>query len=175
LWQSCFADSFSQDAWSKKETRLSGSHFRGLSAVWEWATPLRSDYARRQALVEIDVLSAMALGLGLEDLTTIYRIQFPVLRANEADTWYDRNGRIIFTSNKNLSGVGLPRKSSRGDTTPGWEDVRSLSTGRVTQTITDDTLPGGPRERVIVYEAPFDRCDREQDYETAWKHFEKQW
>ena len=35
------------------------------------------------------------------------------------------------------------------------------------------TQPGGPRERTIVYEAPFDRCDREQDYKTAWSDFEQ--
>ena len=33
---------------------------------WTWKTPLRSDFARRQALVEIDVLVAMALGLRLK-------------------------------------------------------------------------------------------------------------
>ena len=47
-----------------------------------------------------------------------------------------------------------------------------MTTGTVTRTIDDDTLPGGPRERAIGYAAPFDRCDREEDYATAWK-FEK--
>ena len=37
----------------------------------------------------------------------------------------------------------------------------------------DDTLPGGPVERTVTYAAPFDRCDREEDYETAWAAFEK--
>jgi hypothetical protein len=41
----------------------------------------------------------------------------------------------------------------------------------VEQTVTDDTLPGGPRQRTIVYQAPFDRCDREHDYATAWAAF----
>ena len=41
--------------------------------------------------------------------------------------------------------------------------------------ITDDTTPGGPVERAIQYIAPFDRCDREQDYEIAWKFFEEKY
>jgi len=55
----------------------------------------------------------------------------------------------------------------------GWEDVKDMQSGTVERTITDDTLPGGPREKTIVYHAPFDRCDREQDYETVWAEFEK--
>ena len=43
------------------------------------------------------------------------------------------------------------------------------------RTITDDTIPGGPVERTIEYVAPFDRCDREQDYEIAWKFFEEKY
>ena len=39
----------------------------------------------------------MAFGLTLDELCTIYRVQFPVLNQNERDTWYDRNGRIVFT------------------------------------------------------------------------------
>ena len=46
---------------------------------------------------------------------------------------------------------------------------------RFYRTINDDTMPGGPVERTIEYVAPFDRCDREQDYETAWKFFEEKY
>ncbi|MFH1758287.1 MAG: hypothetical protein ABH969_09590 [Pseudomonadota bacterium] len=54
--------------------------------------------------------------------------------------------------------------------------IEGSLTGNTTDdrsTITDDTLPGGPRERTITYTAPFDRCDREADYATAWAAFEK--
>ena len=46
-----------------------------------------------------------------------------------------------------------------------------MKTGTVARTIIDDTLPGGPREHTITYQAPFDRCDRERDYEVAWAEF----
>ena len=45
--------------------------------------------------------------------------------------------------------------------------------GAAERTIVDDTLPGGPIERTITYHAPFDRCDREKDYEIVWVEFER--
>ncbi len=117
-------------------------------------------------LVELDVLTAMGgLDLTLEQLQTIYRIQFPVLRQYEQDTWYDRNGRIVFTNNKSLTGVGYTRRE--------FNEIKDAQSGVFTQTITDDTKPGGPVERIIEYVAPFDRCDRQEDYETVWAHLKK--
>jgi hypothetical protein len=136
---------------------------------------LRTDYARRQALVEIDVLVAQALKLTLEELITIYRVQFPVMQQYERDTWYDRNGRIVFTASKGLTGVGFPRKGSgRGpNKTTGWEDIQAMTSGTVSRTILDDTLPGGPVQRTITYEAPWTRCDRVEDYRGVWDYFEQ--
>lgn len=111
----------------------------------------------------------MSLNMTLNQLCTIYRIQFPVLQQYEADTWYDTNGRIVFTNNRSMSGVGFDRKE--------WENgIKDAPTGqKFYRTITDDTMPGGPIERTIEYVAPFDRCDREKDYETAWEFFEKKY
>ena len=187
LWEELFTPTFRRDSWAKPDPRLPASFFTDLTASWSRHVTLRTDYARRQALVEIDVLAAMAFGLTLDELCTIYRVQFPVLNQNERDTWYDRNGRIVFTVSRGLVGVGLPRKKRTGDAcyglrtdrrtetgiAIGWEDVRDLKHGVVTRTIMDDTLPGGPFERTIEYHAPFDRCDREEDYRTAWAAFEE--
>ena len=178
-------DAFRADAWTRRDPRLADD-WGALPPVWRRDVALRTDFARRQALVEIDVLAAKALGLALDELLTIYRVQFPVMRQYEADTWYDAAGRIVFTVSKGLPGVGLPRQAMRGDsawtlrrsggvaesdTALGWKGVCDIREGVITRRITDDTLPGGPVERLIEYHAPFDRCDREEDYRTAWQAF----
>ncbi len=177
-------EAFRTDSWTSDDPRLPND-FPTLDSTWCQDRALRTDYARRQALVEIDVLTAMALGLTLDELLTIYRVQFPVMRQYEADTWYDANGRIVFTPSKGLPAVGIPRTAVKNDTawavsTPvghrsaiplGWDDIRDLDEGSVTRTVIDDTLPGGPTERVIAYCAPFSRPDRENDYRQAWATF----
>jgi hypothetical protein len=175
LWSECWDEAFRQQRWAKDDPRLPNEFFTNLTPTWQRDCALRTDYARRQALVEIDVLVAQALGLTLDELITIYRVQFPVMQQYERDTWYDRNGRIVFTASKGLTGVGFPRKGSgRGaNKTTGWEDISDKTSGTVSRTIIDDTLPGGPVERTITYEAPFDRCDRVGDYRVVWEYFEQ--
>jgi hypothetical protein len=126
-------------------------------------------------LVEIDVLLAQALGLSLEELITIYRVQFPVMQQYERDTWYDTGGRIAFTASKGLTGLGFSRNGrGRGANKEiAWEDIADMKTGCVSRTIVDDKLPVGAVKRTITYEAPFDRCDRVGDYRVVWEYFEQ--
>ena len=184
LWETSYKSEFNQDSWNqdswtsldmntttKPKKPLNQQFFSNLTPHWQRNNALRTDYERRQALIEIDVLAAMALGLTLDELITIYRVQFPVMRQYEKDTWYDQNGRIVFTVSKGLVGVGFPRKGKKGER--GWEDIKDMKTGTVERKIIDDTMSGGLVERTIIYEAPFDRCDREEDYRIAWEAFEK--
>ena len=194
LWQTCWQPAFKKDRWASLDSRLPKDFFSQLTPDWQRNNALRSDFARRQALVEIDVLAAQALGLTLAELLTIYRVQFPVMRQYERDTWYDTNGRIVFTASKGLVGVGLPRNAGKRDTDStlyyidgsqkrmrlGWEDIQpkdgkpQVPDGTVIERpVLDDTQPGGPVQRVIRYVAPFALADREQDYRVAWGYFEQ--
>lgn len=169
LWESLWKDSYNSFRWASIDQRLNSDFYKNLNSTWSTDCSLRTDYERRQALIELDVLVAMALGMTLDQLKTIYRIQFPVMQQYEQETWYDSKGRIVFTTNRSLTGVGFERKE--------WENgIKGATAGeKFYRTIMDDTMPGGPVERTIEYVAPFDRCDREQDYETAWKFFEKKY
>ena len=165
LWRECWDEAFRKETWLGDDPRLDADFWRNLTPEWTRHSALRTDFARRWALVELDVLAARALALTLAELQTIYRIQFPVMRQYEADTWYDQCGRIIFTNSKGLPGVGLPRAE--------WNEVRALQSGTVKRTVTDTTLPTGPIEREIIYHAPFTKCDRETDYATVWRNLEQ--
>lgn len=169
LWAHCWDVSYCNETWAITSGRLSNQTFSQLSENWKPEYAVRSDYARRQLLIENDVLCALSLGLTLTELQTLYRLYFPVLKQYEDDTWYDANGRIVFTVNRSLTGVGFDRRE--------WENgIKGAPAGqKFYRTITDDTMPGGPVERTIEYVAPFDRCDREQDYETAWRFFEEKY
>ncbi|WP_089585873.1 class I SAM-dependent DNA methyltransferase [Escherichia coli] len=192
LWQSCYSSDFNTQRWSRDLPQLPQDFFTNLTPEWQRNCALRSDYSRRQALVEIDVLVAQALGLTLEELLTIYRVQFPVMRQYEADTWYDQNGRIIFTPSKGLVGVGLPRTARKadlkngfvfnvdspewtgGDCTDqaiGWDDVKHLQTGTVSVTFDDYTRSDEGERRTVTWQAPFIKPDRENDYKVAWAFF----
>lgn len=176
LWQRQFDESYTADGWAQEDARLDDRKFSSLATAWNWNVPLRTDFERREALVELDVLTSMALGMTLEQLLTIYRIQFPVLQSYEADTWYDANGRIVYTINKGMTGKDAHGRKYIGVSKDEWEQIRHYPAGKIyVHVFTDDTMPDGPKERTVEYLAPYTRCDREKDYVKVWAFFEKKY
>jgi hypothetical protein len=153
LWEELFDKSFPKDAPTKSDPRA--GTYAHLTAQWQRDTPLRTSYSRRQALCEIDALAALSLGMTLDELLLIYRVQFPVLQQYERETFYDRRGKIVFTVNKGLTGVGLDRKQ--------WEEIRDAQAGA--------RLPEWARDQGGPFEPPFDCPDREADMAQAYEGF----
>jgi len=97
LWEELFDYIWQRDLWVPHI----GVDYKDRSPLgligpkWEWGTPLRRAADRRQALVEIDAIVAIMLGITAEELITIYLTQFPVLQRYERDALYDANGRQL--------------------------------------------------------------------------------
>lgn len=195
LWNEEFNPSFNEQSWTQPgNARLPHEFFSALTGEWTRDSALRTDYSRRLALVEIDVLVARALGLSLDELLLMYHVQFPVMQQYERDTWYDIDGRIVFTISRGRPGVGLPRKltPALGTVTViwtdgrakqglwGWDEIRAMwergelpDGTRIERQVMDDTLPGGPTARTRTWVAPFALANREDDYRAAWAFFER--
>jgi hypothetical protein len=178
LWNR-HASNLSSLPWSSDDPRLAIEGPVEGPAKWDHASALRTEFARRLALVEIDVLVAQAFGLNLEQLIEVYRIYFPVLQENEAGTWYDQQGRIVWTCSKGLPGVGWLDERGRSPGRKAWEKMLEELSGKaaadqlLTCTAKDDALPGGPHQITRRFQGPFTSCDRVEDYKRAWAHFER--
>lgn len=187
LWEQCFKAEWKDDQWTQNSAGLDCTWFKNLTPTWQRNNALRSDLSRRQALLEIDVLTAHAMKLTFKELLTLYRMRFRVMRSYEENTWYDQNGRIVFTTNVGLPGVGLPNKARSKDVAEGityaingqkcderglgFDNVKDMKSGTVSKTFPDTTMSDEPQERTVTYVAPFFKMDREKDYETAWRVF----
>ena len=167
------ATSLSVARWSVSDSRLKLEGPVEGPRKWCYSAGLRTEFARRLALVEIDVIIAQTMGLSLDQLLEIYRIYFPVLQEYEAGTWYDQNGRIVWTCSKGIPGVGWLDERGKSPSEIAWQNMLKGNHAKLTCTTMDDTLPGGPRKITRRFVGPFTRCDRIEDYKRAWAHFEQ--
>lgn len=93
LWEELYDPSFAGNSWTTPFVDWPTLAVKDVG--WTMDTPLRTDYERRAALVEIDALAAIMLGLTADHLALIFRAQFPVLRKYEYEMYFDNLGRKI--------------------------------------------------------------------------------
>ncbi|MGW0458442.1 class I SAM-dependent DNA methyltransferase [Streptomyces tendae] len=122
-----------------------------LQPSWKYDTPLRTEYERRAALVELDALVSAWLGITADQLVTLYRSRYAVLADREADMFFDATGRRI----------------ARDPYAYGHGQTKDTYFALLTHLGSPDTAP--PPEG---YEPPFYKADREAEMRGAHAHFQ---
>ncbi|MDG6101943.1 class I SAM-dependent DNA methyltransferase [Dactylosporangium aurantiacum] len=126
------------------------SELHGIGHDWEYGTPLRSERSRRAALVEIDALVAVWMGISADAVVAMYRARFPVLQDFEAVTWFDAAERKI-AGNRYAVGHGQGRDD--------WLQFLEYLRNR------ESLVPDG-------YTPPFYKADREGEMRAAHAVFQ---
>ncbi|MFJ8301203.1 class I SAM-dependent DNA methyltransferase [Streptomyces sp. NPDC094447] len=122
-----------------------------LDSTWEYRTPLRSEYERRAALVELDSLVSVWLGITADQLVAIYKSRYPVLADYESAMYFDANGRKI-AANHNTYGHGQTKQD--------WLDLQAHLSDPA-----NTPPPAG-------YVGAFYKADREAEMRAAHAHFQ---
>lgn len=148
LWSELYDDSWCEQTWAVGWENL--APLQEISPEWEHASPLRTERERRAALVELDALVSVWLGVTADQLAIVYRSRFPVLADYEAEMWFDANGRKI-AKNHNTYGYGQTK-----------QDYLDLQ--KYLETENPSHIPSG-------YSAPFYKADREAEYREAHAYF----
>lgn len=154
LWAACYDPAFRDDSWTGLPERTGWVDLGDVGPEWTPDTPLRRAEDRRQALLEIDALVALSLGLTADELCTIYRTQFPVLYGYDRNRdHYDENGRLVPNSV-----LTTWRKKGGND-------------GRFSEDELTAVHPGSGV--AYTYELPFQTLDREAHMRQAYAEFER--
>lgn len=162
LWEQLFEDNFRHDSWTP--AFMHRPPLGDVSAEWRMTTPLKVEYDRRAALVEIDALAAVMLGITADQLCAIYRAQFGVLRKYEYRMFFDAQGRKI---SKETHARGWKQRPGDYELAEQWyeDHVDDESDGSDLP-----PLPVGLRDR---YRAPLIRPDRDSEMRAAYREFER--
>jgi len=150
IWNSEYRPEFNSDSWAGGLSRANRLGLGVISRSWTPDLLLRIAEDRRQALVELDALVALMLGVTADQLCTIYRTQFPVLYGYDHSSYvYDANGRLVPSEV-----LSIWRK--KGDSLTVVERTATNQAGNT-----------------YTYELPFRLLDREADMRTAYAEFER--
>ncbi|MFI2911784.1 Eco57I restriction-modification methylase domain-containing protein [Streptomyces sp. PDY-4] len=110
LWEELYDPTWQQDTWAAIEEwpEAAPPLTEGVDPAWTRNTPLRTEFTRRAALVEIDALVAVWLGISAKELVAMYDARFPVLQQYEEYMWFDATGRRIAKAHQQ-HGYGQPK------------------------------------------------------------------
>jgi hypothetical protein len=112
LWEELYDSTWQEDTWAASKYWPEGTPplAEGVTATWTRDTPLRTEFARRASLVEIDALVAVWLGISADELVAMYDARFPVLQQYEENMWFDATGRRIAKAHQQY-GYGQPKEA----------------------------------------------------------------
>ncbi|MFF4584296.1 class I SAM-dependent DNA methyltransferase [Streptomyces sp. NPDC001388] len=122
-----------------------------LTPEWRYDTPLRTEYERRAAMVEIDALVAVWLDITADQLAAIYKSRYAVLADREAQMHFDASGRRI----------------AADPYAHGHSQDKDAYSALVDYLARPDSVP--PPDG---YTAPFYKADREAEMRSAHAHFQ---
>ena len=144
LWAEIYDDTWCSDTWACSWGGI--PPLAEVGPTWEYSTPLRTERARRSALVEIDALVAVWLGMDVDALIAIYRGAFPVLNRYEAVTWFDATGWKL---------AGFHRANGQIQQKSSYDEFLAYEESRGAEPPPDGYTP------------PFYKADRENEYRQA--------
>jgi hypothetical protein len=150
LWRELYGPGWQAGGWAFDWPRLSA--LGDVDSYWGWDTPLRTEYARRAALVEIDALVAVWLGLEIDEFLAAYASRFSVLADHEDEMYFDANGRKLAADYDSWG---------HGQTKEHWKQFEQCLEDPAA-----NPLPGG-------YIGPFYKADRIAEYRQAHAVFSK--
>jgi hypothetical protein len=164
LWEDSFSTTWATESWALSPATVA---LADVAEKWSVGTPLRRDLDRRQALVEIDALAALMLGLTAEQLCAMYRMQFPVLRKYEYAMAFDAEGRKICKHHQSAGfrQSSLQEQAKSGELPSGWKSVWSMFEQWEDDPSSVDLLGH--------YRPPFYRPDREHEMTGAYNEFQR--
>ncbi|MFD6759660.1 Eco57I restriction-modification methylase domain-containing protein [Streptomyces roseolus] len=151
LWSELFNHVWQSEAWAASVwPPFLAPLAHGVSPMWNGDAPLRTEVSRRAALVEIDALVAVWLGISADELVAMYRARFPVLQQYEENMWFDATGRRIAKAHQQ-HGYGQPKDA--------WKQLSAHEDFPL-----EANVPDG-------YEGPLYRADRVKEMRAAHAEF----